>query len=164
MLVSCLRKPNVLENSFYWKLQMPWTIGSYIHGILQARAGCRALLQGIFRTQDSKLSPLHLLHWQVGSLPRAPPGKSKQRWEVRNWIEEPSFWTILVLRPAASALAWELVTVATSGSVSWIRIGILTRFQVIHMQTIWEALPCESKRIRGKHDTLSFQLVFSYYI
>ena len=33
--------------------------------------GCRALLQGIFLTQGL----LHLLLWQVGSLPLAPPGK-----------------------------------------------------------------------------------------
>ena len=34
--------------------------------------GCHAFLQGIFLTQRS--NPL-LLHWQVGSLPLAPPGK-----------------------------------------------------------------------------------------
>ena len=36
--------------------------------------GCHALLQGFFRTQGSNLS-LSCLHWQAGSLPRAPPGK-----------------------------------------------------------------------------------------
>ena len=35
-------------------------------------AGCHFLLQGIFQTQGSYL---RLLHWQVGSLPLAPPGK-----------------------------------------------------------------------------------------
>ena len=35
--------------------------------------GCHALLQGIFPTQGSNPSLLHLLHWQVGSLPLAPP-------------------------------------------------------------------------------------------
>ena len=35
-------------------------------------AGCHFLLQGIFLTQQ--LNP-HLLHWQVGSQPLAPPGK-----------------------------------------------------------------------------------------
>ena len=37
--------------------------------------GCHFLLQGVFLTQ--KLNPhlLHLLHWQAGSLPLAPPGK-----------------------------------------------------------------------------------------
>ena len=37
--------------------------------------GCHALLQGIFLTQGSNPSLLCLLHWQVGSLPQAPPGK-----------------------------------------------------------------------------------------
>ena len=37
--------------------------------------GCQTLLQGIFRTQGSNLHLLCLLHWQVGSLPLAPPEK-----------------------------------------------------------------------------------------
>ena len=37
--------------------------------------GCHALLQGIFPTQGSNPGLLHLLHWQVGSLPLVPPGK-----------------------------------------------------------------------------------------
>ena len=36
---------------------------------------CHALLQGIFPTQASNPSLLILLHWKVGSLPQAPPGK-----------------------------------------------------------------------------------------
>ena len=40
-------------------------------------AGCGALLQGIFLTQGSNLSLLCLLHWQVGDLLLAPPGKPK---------------------------------------------------------------------------------------
>ena len=35
--------------------------------------GCHILLQGIFLTQGSNPSPLH---WQAGSLPLAPPGKT----------------------------------------------------------------------------------------
>ena len=35
--------------------------------------GYRALLQWIFPTQGLNLRFLHLLHWQVGSLPLAPP-------------------------------------------------------------------------------------------
>ena len=31
--------------------------------------GCHFLLQGIFQTQESNSCLLHLLHWQVGSLP-----------------------------------------------------------------------------------------------
>ena len=52
--------------------------GSSVHSILQARntgVDCHALLQGIFPTQGLNLRLLHLLHWQVGSLPPASPGK-----------------------------------------------------------------------------------------
>ena len=38
--------------------------------------GCHDLLQGIFLTQGSNLHLLYLLHWQVDSLPLAPPGKT----------------------------------------------------------------------------------------
>ena len=37
--------------------------------------GCHALLQGIFPTQGLNPRFLCLLHWQVGSLPLALPGK-----------------------------------------------------------------------------------------
>ena len=37
--------------------------------------GYHALLQGIFQAQGSNLHLLCLLHWQVGSLPVAPPEK-----------------------------------------------------------------------------------------
>ena len=39
------------------------------------RVNCHALLQGIFPTQGSNPYLLHLLHWQVGYLPLAQPGK-----------------------------------------------------------------------------------------
>ena len=41
--------------------------------------GCHALLQGIFPSQGSNPCLLHLLHWQAGSLPLAPPEKSTCR-------------------------------------------------------------------------------------
>ena len=37
---------------------------------------CHTLLQAIFPTQGLNLRPLRLLHWQAGSLPLVPPGKS----------------------------------------------------------------------------------------
>ena len=37
--------------------------------------GCHDTLQGIFPTQGQNQHLLHLLHWQVGPLPLAPPGK-----------------------------------------------------------------------------------------
>ena len=39
------------------------------------RVGCYALFQGFFLTQGWNLCLLCLLHWKVGSLPLAPPGK-----------------------------------------------------------------------------------------
>ena len=52
--------------------------GSSVHGDSPGKntgVGCHALLQGMFPSQGSNLPLLHLLHWQVGSLPLAPPGK-----------------------------------------------------------------------------------------
>ena len=40
--------------------------------------GCHFLLQGIFQTQGSNPLLFHFLHWQVDSLPLAPPGKPHQ--------------------------------------------------------------------------------------
>ena len=45
--------------------------------------GFHALLQGIFLTQGWNPHLLHLLRWQVGSLPLAPPGKPVSR--VAQW-------------------------------------------------------------------------------
>ena len=39
--------------------------------------GCHAFLQWFFLTQGKNPSLLCLLHWQAGSLPLIPPGKSK---------------------------------------------------------------------------------------
>ena len=51
------------------RLLCPWnSLGKNI-GV-----GCHALLQGIFPTQGLNPHLLHLLHWQAGSLPLAPPG------------------------------------------------------------------------------------------
>ena len=49
------------------RLLCPWNFLGKNTGV-----GCHFLLQGIFPTQGSNL---HLLHWQAGSLPLAPPGK-----------------------------------------------------------------------------------------
>ena len=51
-------------------LHCPWDSPGTNTGV-----GCHALLQGIFLTQGSNRSLLHLLHRQVGSLPLVPPGK-----------------------------------------------------------------------------------------
>ena len=52
-------------------------LGFSVHGILQVRILQRVAIlssRGIFPTQGSNPPPLCLLHWQMGSLPLAPPG------------------------------------------------------------------------------------------
>ena len=52
--------------------------GSSVHGNSPGKntaVGYHALLQGIFLTQGSNPHLLRHLHWQMGSLPLAPPGK-----------------------------------------------------------------------------------------
>ena len=58
--------------------------GSSVHGDSPGKntgSGCHALLQGIFPTQGSNLCLWSLLHWQVCSLPLAPPGKPM--WNIK---------------------------------------------------------------------------------
>ena len=70
-LVLC----SVVSNSFGTpglqptRLLCPWDSPGKKTGV-----GCRALLQGIFPTQELNLGHLCLLHWQAGPLPLAPPG------------------------------------------------------------------------------------------
>ena len=44
--------------------------------------GCHALLQGIFLTQELNPRLFHLLHWQAGSLPLAPPVKPYYKYRI----------------------------------------------------------------------------------
>ena len=53
-------------------LLCPWDFQGKNPGV-----GCHFLLQGIFPTQELNQYLLHLLDWQVGSLPPAPPGKPR---------------------------------------------------------------------------------------
>ena len=59
--------------------------------------GCRGFLLGIFLIQGSNSSLSHLLHWQAGSSPLAPPGKpilagipsalcGRAGWEPSEWV------------------------------------------------------------------------------
>ena len=52
------------------RLLCPWDSPGKNTGV-----GCHALFQGIFLTQGSNSHLSCLLHWQVGSLLLAPPGK-----------------------------------------------------------------------------------------
>ena len=61
------------------RLLCPWGSPGRNTGV-----GCHALLQGIFPTQGSNPDLLCLLHWQVGSLPLAPPGKQNNKAQENN--------------------------------------------------------------------------------
>ena len=56
-------------------------LGSSVHGILQARTLEWVSMppQKVFPTQGLNPCLIHPLHWQVGSLPLAPPGKPTGR-------------------------------------------------------------------------------------
>ena len=51
-----------------------WTIACQDSPDKNTGVGCHFLLQRVFMTQGSNPSLLNLPHWQVGSLPLAPPG------------------------------------------------------------------------------------------
>ena len=57
--------------------------------------GCRALLQGIFPTQESNPRLLGLLHWQAGSLPLSSVQFSRS--VVSNSLRPPVFTTSAIL-------------------------------------------------------------------
>ena len=67
--------------SHVWLLVTPWTVGGQTPLSMgfsrQALwSGFHALIQETFLTQELKPYLLCLLHWQVCSLPLAPPGKA----------------------------------------------------------------------------------------
>ena len=55
-------------------LSVGFSIQKYWSGFKNTGVGCHFLLQGIFPTQGLNSCLSHLLHWQSGSLPLAPPG------------------------------------------------------------------------------------------
>ena len=91
MWISCFSSEMSLKDKYTheWVLSLfsrvqlfvtLWTVAHWLFcpGVSpgkNTRVGCHALLQGIFPNQGSNLHLLCLLHWQVGSLPLAPPGK-----------------------------------------------------------------------------------------
>ena len=69
LLQSCLTLGSPMDGS---------PLGSSVLGDApgsNAGVDCPALLQGVFPAQGWNLHLLCLLHWQVGSLPLAPPEK-----------------------------------------------------------------------------------------
>ena len=77
-------KHDLVLSCFSW-VQFFVTLWTVAHQLLcswdspgnNTGVGCHALLQGISPTQGSNPCFLSLLHWQVGPLPLALPGKPK---------------------------------------------------------------------------------------
>ena len=70
---------SVISNSL-WHHGLYSPASSSVHGIYPGKntgVGFHFLLQGIFQPQGSNSCLLHLLHWQVDSLPLTPPGKQQ---------------------------------------------------------------------------------------
>ena len=74
MCAMLLQSCSILWTPWTVAHQAPLSMGFPRHG--NTGVGCHALLQEIFQTQGSN-SHLYFLHWQVGSLPLAPPGKPR---------------------------------------------------------------------------------------
>ena len=68
--------------SHVWLFVIPWTVAhqaplSMEFSMQEYWSGCHVLLQGIFSTQRLNLCILHLLHWQVNTLPLSHLGSPK---------------------------------------------------------------------------------------
>ena len=59
------------------------------------RAGCHALLLGIFQTQGLNPCLWRLLNWQAGSLPPVPPGKPRPFQKV-TWVSQRDGWILQI--------------------------------------------------------------------
>ena len=84
--------------------------GSSVYGILQTRIlEWVALLQGIFLTQGLNSCLLCLLHWQVGSLPLAPPLKGQRSLNccMGEW-EDVEKGTVLTSTPTCLLSQWSV--------------------------------------------------------
>ena len=67
--------PHMLSHAWFFRDLRGCSLpGSSVHRIFQARILEYFILQGIFPTQGLNPCFLCLLHWQVDSLPLAPPG------------------------------------------------------------------------------------------
>ena len=84
------------------------------------RAGCHALLQGIFLNQGWNPRLLRLLQQQAGSLPLEPPGRSSGRITVslRNQTPLPSLWVLTEISIKLCVIGFKLTELALT-SQAW---------------------------------------------
>ena len=77
--------------------------------------GCHALLQGIFPTQGSNPCLLPLQHWQAGSLPLEPPGKTL------NSVQVTSIQFVTISRYTMPLLYCQSISSQTHLRISWLQ-------------------------------------------
>ena len=95
-MLSCFSPVQLCETLWTVDCQAPLFMGSPGKN---TRVGFHALLQGIFETQGLNPGFLHLLHWQMCSLPLAPPGKTPclgKKEKVNNFNQQTKFYDSLV--------------------------------------------------------------------
>ena len=105
--------------------------------------GCHFLFQGIFSTQGSNLHLLCLLHWQVESLPLAPPGKYVciyiYTWDVYIYTWEVCIYIYIYLYMHACvhgfSRVWLFATLWTVACQAPLSMGF-------SRQEYWSGLPC----------------------
>ena len=73
-VLSCLSQTWLFATLWTIAHQSPLSLGFSRKEYWSGEVSCCALLQGIFPTQGGNPHLIHLLHWQVGSLPLVPPG------------------------------------------------------------------------------------------
>ena len=78
-MLSCFSRVQLFVTLWTVVCQAPLCMG---FSRQEYEVGCQALLQGIFPTQWLNPCLLHLLQWQAGSLPLAPPGKPSLLWRT----------------------------------------------------------------------------------
>ena len=89
--------------------------------------GCHVLLQGIFLTQGSNLHLLDLRHWQVDSLPLAPPGKpDTPNWKLNTQGSSPGFALMNCVTLARPSL-WVCFPICELGIMPNLRTGCKTQ-------------------------------------
>ena len=110
--------------------------------------GCHALLKGIFLTQGSNPHLLYLPHWQMGSLPLAPPGKVTLYY---GWHEVPCSWILYAFQAGAINSQW--ISKSPFLPETWVPLGIASLFHIN-----WVFLGCllllHQNRIMAQFDFL----------
>ena len=96
-----LLQMSIPAKSFQVFFATPWTIAHQASMSMwlsrqEYWSGLPFLPPGVFLTQGSNPSLLHLLHWQASSLPPAPPGKPYHEYTCTNLSLRPCFLFFLV--------------------------------------------------------------------